>query len=105
MSRNDKIRAEDLPARVRRELLGTIGDRWGELKLLEAAGTIKRLERQVTYPLHAFGGEEITSYVADFRYLEGSHIVVEDAKGFKTATYRLKRKWMLAEYGITIRET
>ena len=30
---------------------------------------------------------------------------VEDAKGFHTAMYKLKKRWMKLEYGIEIRET
>jgi hypothetical protein len=30
--------------------------------------------------------------------------VVEDAKGWRTEMYLLKRKWMEAEYGLDVRE-
>jgi len=73
-------------------------------------GKIKDLQTQVRFDLHAAGGEKVCSYVADFTYTEwdgtGWNIkIVEDFKGFKTDIYKLKKKWMKAEYGIEIRET
>lgn len=47
----------------------------------------------------------MTRYRADFVYVENGERVVEDVKGRITAMYRLKRAWLLAEYGIRIRET
>jgi hypothetical protein len=84
--------------------------RWQELKLLERAGEITELDRQVPYDL-TVKGEVIGSYVADFTYFERDKTmpnlrhVVEDFKGFRTAEYRLKAKLMKAIYGIEIRET
>lgn len=85
--------------------------RWGELLLLEKAGAIKGLRRQVRYPL-TVNGELVTTYVADFEYLlaptkKSQSVwipVVEDAKGFRTKEYILKRKLMHAVYGIEVRE-
>lgn len=73
------------------------------------AGRIKQLRRQVTFDLHAANartGERIVvcRYRADFTYWEDGVFVVEDAKGWRTEMYLLKRKWMEAEYGITVRE-
>lgn len=44
------------------------------------------------------------TYRADFTYLADGQLVVEDAKGHRTEMYLLKRKWLEAEYGITVRE-
>jgi hypothetical protein len=78
--------------------------RWCELRLLERAGAITDLERQVRFALEV-GGVAVAVYVADFRYVEGGVRVVEDAKGMRTREYRLKKRLMLACHGITIRET
>ena len=61
---------------------------------------------QWKFPLHTIGNKKVSSYIADFVYCEkyGS-MVVEDVKGMRTPLYRLKRKWLEAEYGITVKET
>lgn len=80
--------------------------RWGMLKLLERAGRISDLKRQVSYELiPKQQGERACSYVADFTYMEDGKLVVEDCKGFRTPEYRLKRKLMLWVHGIRIKET
>lgn len=79
--------------------------RWRELELLAQAGRIRHLKRQVRYPLCADGGYPVCFYVADFVYELDGATIVEDSKGVRTAIYRLKAKWMLAEYGIRILET
>lgn len=84
--------------------------RWQELKLLERAGRITELERQVSYtliPPQRIGkrvAERAVSYIADFRYMENGETVVEDAKGMRTRDYIIKRKLMLYVHGIRIRE-
>ncbi len=97
--------------------------RWCELKLLEKAGEIYGLERQVKYELIPAqreaditgprGGirrgkliEREVAYIADFVYTDKSgQIVVEDCKGMRTKEYIIKRKLMLHKYGIRIKET
>ena len=80
--------------------------RWCELKLLERAGKISDLKRQVSFELiPKQEGERACSYVADFTYLEDGKLVVEDCKGFKTEVYKIKKKLMLWVHGIRIRET
>lgn len=74
------------------------------LKAEQQPGRIEGLRLQVRYPLHGPNGAEITAYVADFVYRRGGAEVVEDAKGFRTRVYRLKRKWMRDEYGVEIKE-
>jgi hypothetical protein len=45
--------------------------------------------------------------VADFRYRQGPRgiLVIEDVKGMRTPTYRLKRKMVEAQYGFEIMES
>ena len=90
-----------------------------ELELLEQAGQISDLRKQVRYlliPAHyeVINGkrtcvERAAEYVADFVYQENGQLVVEDVKGYKKGcTYNLfvlKRKLMLQVYGIKIKET
>lgn len=81
--------------------------RWGELQLLQKAGKIFGLQRQVKYELiPKQDGERACSYIADFVYIDpNGNTVVEDVKGLKTDVYRLKKKLMLWRYGIKIKET
>ena len=88
--------------------------RFSELRLLEKAGKITELQRQVKFeliPSQKVDGkvvERACSYVADFVYLQYEsgcwNKVVEDTKGFKTTDYIIKRKLMLHKYGIQIKE-
>ena len=91
--------------------------RWCDLRLLERAGEIFNLERQVKYeliPAQRDGNgkliEREVSYIADFAYLtKDGDKIVEDVKGYKRgAAYQLftiKRKMMLWKYGIKVKET
>lgn len=85
-------------------------ERYKQLKMLEQAGEIIGLEVHQRWPLHvpAVEPSEITVlavYEADFSYhTRDFSLVVEDVKGVRTAMYRLKRKWLKAEYGIDIVE-
>lgn len=85
--------------------------RFCELSLLERAGKITNLQRQVKYVLIPSQKDEKgkviereCSYIADFVYVENGKLVVEDAKGYKTPEYRLKRKMALYFHGIRIKE-
>lgn len=85
--------------------------RYQELLLLEKAGEIKNLCRQVKFVLIPSQRDENgkvvereCSYKADFTYEEGIKTVVEDVKGYRTKEYIIKRKLMLYQYGIRIRE-
>lgn len=95
-----------------------------ELLILEKAGKIRQLRRQVKYVLIPSQREVLwkngvlkpgkviereCSYIADFVYFdnESKEVVVEDAKGgsaTKTEAYILKRKMMLHFHGIRIKE-
>lgn len=48
--------------------------------------------------------ERPVRYIADFVYTENGKEVVEDVKGLRTDTYKLKRKMMLYFHNIKIRE-
>lgn len=84
--------------------------RFCELRLLERAGKVTDLQRQVKFeliPSQRIGGkvvERACTYVADFVYTENGKKVVEDTKGFKTKDYIIKRKLMLLVHGIKIKE-
>lgn len=95
--------------------------RYCELKLLEKAGKISNLRRQVKYELVPNQYEASESgkngatrrgkllerkiyYVADFVYYRGDNEVVEDTKGVRTKEYIIKRKLLLWIFGIKIEE-
>jgi hypothetical protein len=86
--------------------------RWCELQLLERAGEISDLQRQVHFELipavRGKGGkieERPVVYIADFVYKDhDGNQIVEDAKGAKTREYIIKRKLMRFVHGIKIRE-
>lgn len=105
-------------------------NRWCNLRLLERAGKISNLKRQVTFELIPPQREESTEvykagpqkglpkpgaiiekavdYVADFTYYQDGEYIVEDTKGYKKgAAYQLfviKRKLMLSVHGIRLKE-
>jgi hypothetical protein len=81
--------------------------RWGVLKLMEKAGEIEELDRQVRFALRV-NRQEICCYIADFTYrrkINGRGLIVEDVKGHRTRDYILKRKLMKAIHGIEVLET
>jgi recombinational DNA repair protein RecR len=81
--------------------------RWCELLILQKAGKITNLKRQVKFVLidKSKHGKEIC-YIADFTYYDGNKHVVEDTKSTATKTplYRLKKRLLAERYGITIKE-
>lgn len=90
--------------------------RWRELRLLERAGEISGLQRQVKYELvppqkkPSGGAERAIYYIADFVYVQNGNTVVEDVKGYRNpqsagyAKFVIKRKLMLMRYGVEIKE-
>ena len=98
--------------------------RWSELLLLQRAGKIQDLERQVKFVLipaqyevyerYSKKGERLKdgqkclekecAYIADFVYTENGKKVVEDTKGMKTKDYIIKRKLMLYIHHIRVKE-
>ena len=97
-------------------------NRWIELNLLQNAGAISELKRQVKYILIPAQYENKLDlktcknkkgkclereccYIADFVYRDkDGYIRVEDTKGFRTKDYVIKRKLMLFVYGLRIKE-
>lgn len=87
-------------------------NRYAELKLMERAGLIKGLQRQVRFeliPAFDCDGKHYrpTAYIADFVYIDAKTgaEVVEDCKGFRTDVYRLKAKMFARKYGVSIVES
>ena len=99
--------------------------RYAELLLMERAGLITDLRRQVKFELIPAQYEEYERispktgkrlkagkrcveqsvvYNADFVYMKDGKQVVEDAKGMRTEKYIIKRKLMLWIHGIKIVE-
>lgn len=105
--------------------------RWDYLRLLQRAGDITELQRQVpyllvpeqrekTFEVYSKGEkkgelkegrllERKVEYIADFQYRDKhGKLVVEDAKGLKKgavyAVFVIKRKLMLHRYGIRVVE-
>ena len=99
--------------------------RHAELLLLERAGAISELQRQVKFelvpaqyePVPRYSDktgkrlkdgkrcvEQSVTYYADFVYRKNGELVVEDTKGMRTEKYIIKRKLMLYFHGIKIKE-
>lgn len=104
--------------------------RYQELKMLQDAGEISRLERQVKFELipeqRAWTNEiyengrkkgcfkkgklleRKVEYVADFVYMKDGEVIVEDVKGYRDGgAYRvfvIKRKLMLYRFGLKVIE-
>lgn len=86
--------------------------RWAQLQLLEKAGAIRDLQRQVYFelaPAVDLGEPRIKPalrYKADFVYTDCAtgKKVVEDAKGVQTPLYRAKKHLMATVHGIIIQE-
>lgn len=84
-------------------------DYFRQLTLLRSAthkaNRVTSIEVQPTFELHALGGKKICSYRADFRVTYGDgRVEIVDVKGMRLALYRIKKKWVEAEYGIKIVE-
>ena len=86
--------------------------RWMDLLTLAKAGRISNLQRQVRIPLIGKNeglktptGKQM-HYVADFQYYDHdlNAWVVEDAKGWATDVYKMKRA-VLAAQGVEVLET
>lgn len=117
---NRKVTVEGITFDSKKE-----ANRYRELLLLERAGAITELKRQVRFQLlppvydeyerysdktgkRLKNGrrcvEKGVVYVADFTYRQGLAKVVEDVKGHRTKEYILKRKMMRYFYGIELKE-
>lgn len=103
--RNTRVKVDGITFDSKREAA-----RYGQLLILQGAGQISDLERQVKIPLQGRDGPILTPtgrqmhYVADFRYVDNKQngqVVIEDAKGFETPEFKLKRA-ILAAQGVKI---
>ena len=91
-------------------------NRYAELRLMERAGAIYELRRQVVFEIIPTQKDETTGetverpakYIADFVYRDAfTHkLIVEDvkSKATKTPEYILKRKLMYYRFGIRVVE-
>ena len=120
MSRRHKYRAKRCVCPETGEKFDSQSEyrRWRELQLLQMAGEIRNLQRQVRYPLAMTDGTPIlitadrykngrqASYTADFVYEEDEiGIVIEEYKNYDTTESRLRRAVFEAQYKQTIRMT
>ena len=118
------IEMRDHPAQRQRRKYGNIptivdglhfdskaeANRWCELRIMEKAGLIRDLQRQVPYELvpateRPSGGKERSiTYIADFVFTntKTGRTVVEDVKGAEPAVWALKRDLMLYVHGVEI---
>jgi hypothetical protein len=80
--------------------------RYQDLQLMLRAKVITDLELQPVFPIHALNGKKVATYRGDFRYfdVEQQAVIIEDVKGVKTPVYRLKKKLVEAEHGVSITE-
>lgn len=82
--------------------------RWQELKMLERAGEITALVRQVKIELIPKTKlYRACYYIPDFTYFDKrvQKTIYEDVKGMKTKEYLLKRKLLYWRHGIEVTET
>lgn len=115
---NKKVEIDGIPFDSKKE-----AKRYSELVIMQKAGEISELRRQVKYVLipqqrmpditGPRGGikrgvvlEKECAYIADFVYFDNQlgKYVVEDTKGFRTDAYIIKRKLMLKIHNIRIHE-
>lgn len=75
------------------------------------AGEIRTLEVHPKFPIHIRGILSsdyiaVGEYIADFSYrdMAAEKMVIEDAKGVRTALYQFKKRCVEAQYGIKIVE-
>lgn len=78
-------------------------EEWCRLKLLERAGIISHLRRQVQILLipnqkTSEGCVRGVKYYADFMYIEDGKEIVIDTKGYETDEYKIKKKILLYRY-------
>jgi hypothetical protein len=84
--------------------------RWRELTLLQRAGHITDLQRQVVYelaPSVKFAGakraQPALRLILDFGYRQAGHLVLEDVKGVITTAFTIKRHLLKALHGQEVR--
>ena len=118
---NKKVTVDGIVFDSKRE-----ASRYSELIMLQRAGEISGLQRQVRYlliPAQREVSNEVykrgekkgqrkpgrllekeVTYIADFVYYKDGELIVEDTKGFRTKDYIIKRKLMLYVHHIRIKE-
>lgn len=118
---NKKVTVDGIVFDSKRE-----ASRYSELIMLQRAGEISGLQRQVRYlliPAQREVSDEVykrgekkgqrkpgrllekeVTYIADFVYYKDGELIVEDTKGFRTKDYIIKRKLMLYVHHIRIKE-
>lgn len=81
-------------------------ERYLFLRSEQLAGRISQLSCQVPFVVvPKVGKEREVKYIADFSYrTRDGTFVVEDAKGYRTDVYKIKKKLMLWRFGIEIKE-
>lgn len=81
--------------------------RWRELKLLEYAGAIRKLRRQVSFDLRV-NRIPICRYMADFVYVKDKKTRIEDVKGYRKGIayrmFQIKTALMCALHGYRVEE-
>ena len=115
--RNRKVYVDGIPFDSAKE-----GRRWRDLCLMEKAGIIENLRRQVSYTLippqdirdrrtgKHLRTERAVKYIADFCYTDNrdGQTIVEDVKGYHGgqayAIFKIKKKLMLYLFGIEVME-
>ena len=82
-----------------------------QLLLMQKAGLISDLRREVPFvlaPPVKFSGDKRAKpalrYVADFTAMRNGAFCVFDAKGVRTAAYKIKRHLMMTVHGIEVQE-
>lgn len=81
-------------------------NRAAQLEVMQKLGLISELQIQVPFILiPKCDGQRECKYIADFTYMENGRLVVNDAKGFRTPEYKIKKKLMNWRFGIKILET
>lgn len=98
--RNIKVEVDEIVFDSKKE-----AKRYGDLQFLLKHGKIQSLEVHPVYTIEVMG-IIICKCIPDFRYVENGHLIVEDVKSKPTMTpvYRIKKKLLLACYGLEIRE-
>lgn len=107
---NQKVTIDGIKFDSKRE-----GERYRQLKMLEAAGKITDLELQPVFelaPAVIINGKKKPAlrYIGDFSYCDwrekfsDGQLIVEDAKGMLTDVYKIKRHLMAAVHHIFIVE-
>lgn len=104
---NKKVNLDGMTFDSQREVA-----RWAALQLMQKAGDIRDLQRQVPYvlaPAVRLGPSQrqkpAMRYVADFVYRDlrkGDVVVVEDVKGVQTEVFRVKLHLMKSVHGIDV---